>query len=72
MSAPGSAVIDDADAERLREYLFKGGMLWTDDFWGTYQWEHWEDAASQGASRRRVPDLRRAARSSAASGRNSK
>jgi hypothetical protein len=35
--------LDDAEAERLRDYLLKGGMLWTDDFWGTYQWEHWVD-----------------------------
>jgi len=41
MSAPGSAVIDEAEAQRLREYLLKGGMLWTDDSWGSYQWQHW-------------------------------
>ena len=41
MSAPGSAQFEGPDAERLREYLLKGGMLWTDDSWGTYQWEHW-------------------------------
>ena len=41
MSAPGSAAIDEAEAQRLREYLLKGGMLWTDDSWGSYQWQHW-------------------------------
>ena len=41
MSAPGSALIQDAEAPRLREYLLKGGVLWTDDSWGTYQWEGW-------------------------------
>jgi hypothetical protein len=41
MSAPGSAVIDEAEASRLREYLLKGGMLWSDDSWGSYQWQHW-------------------------------
>jgi len=41
MSAPGSAFIDEAEAKRLREYLDKGGFLWTDDSWGTYQWQHW-------------------------------
>ena len=41
MSAPGSALIDEMEAERLREYLLKGGMLWADDFWGSYQWDHW-------------------------------
>jgi hypothetical protein len=41
LSAPGAAFIEETDAARLREYLFKGGMLWADDFWGSYQWEHW-------------------------------
>lgn len=41
MSAPGAAVIDMQEATRLREYLLKGGMLWTDDSWGSYQWAHW-------------------------------
>ena len=41
MSAPGSALFDDADAKRLREYLLKGGMLWVDDFWGSFQWQNW-------------------------------
>ena len=43
MAAPGSAVFDEADAERLRTYLLKGGFLWADDFWGTFQWESWEE-----------------------------
>ena len=41
MSAPGAAVVDGPDAARLREYLLKGGMLWTDDSWGSRQWQHW-------------------------------
>ena len=43
MTAPGSAFFTDADAEALRTYLDKGGFLWADDFWGTYQWEAWEE-----------------------------
>jgi len=42
MAAPGSSAFSDEDAARLREYLEKGGFLWADDFWGTYQWEQWE------------------------------
>jgi hypothetical protein len=42
LSAPGVALIDEAEAVRLRTYLLKGGMLWADDFWGSYQWQHWE------------------------------
>jgi len=41
MSAPGAAAINDAEAENLRSYLLKGGFLWVDDFWGSYQWDHW-------------------------------
>ncbi|MGE0594273.1 MAG: DUF4159 domain-containing protein [Vicinamibacterales bacterium] len=42
MSAPGRALLDEGDARALRAYLEKGGLLWTDDFWGEYQWAHWE------------------------------
>jgi hypothetical protein len=41
LSAPGRAQFDESEAKRLREYMLKGGMMWVDDFWGTYQWEHW-------------------------------
>ena len=30
-----------ADAARLRTYLLKGGFLWTDDHWGSEEWEVW-------------------------------
>jgi hypothetical protein len=42
MTAPGSAIFDDDEAAALRTYLAKGGFLWADDFWGTFQWEQWE------------------------------
>ena len=38
-SDPGSAGFSADDADRLRQYLDKGGFLWVDDFWGTYAWE---------------------------------
>jgi hypothetical protein len=41
MSAPGSAMISDQEAENFRAYLLKGGFVWVDDFWGSYQWDHW-------------------------------
>ena len=41
MSAPGSALIGEQEAENLRSYLLKGGFVWVDDFWGSDQWEHW-------------------------------
>jgi hypothetical protein len=41
MSAPGSAFFSETDTRRLREYLLKGGIVWTDDSWGSYQWSNW-------------------------------
>jgi Domain of unknown function (DUF4159) len=41
MSAPGAAQFDPQEAVKLREYLLKGGMLWTDDSWGSFQWAQW-------------------------------
>ena len=37
----GTVGLSLPEAERLREYLLKGGFLWVDDFWGTNAWEHW-------------------------------
>jgi hypothetical protein len=28
------------EAERLREYLLRGGFLYADDFWGVYEWQN--------------------------------
>ena len=42
MAAPGRALFSQLEADRLREYLLKGGFLWVDDFWGTSQWLAWE------------------------------
>jgi hypothetical protein len=42
MTEVGSAAISAREAERLREYLLKGGFLWADDFWGDYAWDWWE------------------------------
>ena len=33
--------ISPDDAERLRTYLLKGGFLWTDDQWGSEEWQVW-------------------------------
>ena len=41
MTEVGSAMFDDKEAARLRDYLLKGGFLWADDFWGTYAWDFW-------------------------------
>ena len=41
MSAPGASFFDDAEAAQLRQFLLKGGALWTDDSWGSNQWRNW-------------------------------
>ena len=47
MTEVGSAYFAPEDAERLREYLLKGGFLWADDFWGSYAWEHFASELSK-------------------------
>jgi len=42
MTEVGRAFISDREAERLRDYLLKGGFLWADDFWGDQAWAWWE------------------------------
>jgi hypothetical protein len=32
----------DEEAARLQQYLLKGGFLWSDDSWGTFAWQHFE------------------------------
>ncbi len=42
MTEVGGTYLDEAEVERLREYLLKGGFLWADDFWGSQAWRIWE------------------------------
>jgi hypothetical protein len=35
----GHMVLSPPEAERLREYMLRGGFLVVDDFWGTYEWD---------------------------------
>jgi Domain of unknown function (DUF4159) len=41
MTEVGGTYFSPEEAQRLREYLLKGGFLWADDFWGSYAWENW-------------------------------
>jgi hypothetical protein len=43
MPEVGSTYFEPEDAQRLREYLMKGGFLWADDFWGSDAWALWEE-----------------------------
>jgi hypothetical protein len=38
----GTAEFSDADVLQLREYLLKGGFMWSDDFWGSRAWAVWQ------------------------------
>jgi hypothetical protein len=37
----GTLEFSSVEAQRLRDYLLKGGFLWVDDFWGTHAWQQW-------------------------------
>lgn len=37
---PGYMDLSDEEARRLREYSLRGGLLFLDDFWGSYEWEN--------------------------------
>ena len=37
-----SLFFSEEDAARIRQYLLKGGFLWSDDSWGTYAWQNFE------------------------------
>lgn len=39
----GQMALADAEVKGLREYLLAGGFLVVDDFWGTYEWQNWEE-----------------------------
>ena len=39
---PARREFSDADVVQLREYLLKGGFMWSDDFWGSRAWAVWE------------------------------
>jgi hypothetical protein len=38
-----SLYFSEEDAAALREYLLKGGFLWSDDSWGSYAWENFAE-----------------------------
>lgn len=45
--------LTDAEIAGLREYLRRGGFLFCDDFWGSWEWENFRDNI-----RRVLPDAR--------------
>ena len=52
----GSMSLDNpADAKQLRDYLLKGGFLWTDDMWGEEEWEVWQAELAKALPPREYP-----------------
>ncbi len=43
----GRWALDEVDAERLREYLLRGGFLMVDDFHGGYEWASFMESMSK-------------------------
>ena len=41
MSDVGTIGLTGIEAERLKQYLLRGGFLWVDDFWGELAWRQW-------------------------------
>jgi hypothetical protein len=54
-SDAGTIGFTQQEAQRLREYLLKGGFLWVDDFWGPEAWDHWEAQIGQVLPRSEYP-----------------
>ena len=54
--------LSQQEADRLREYLLRGGFWHVDDFWGLYQWDQFERQIKKDlsgpADRRFTPDTR--------------
>lgn len=40
----GDWKLTEAQAKKLREYLLRGGFLMLDDFWGTEEWDRFEES----------------------------
>ena len=51
----GTANFSDADVVQLREYLRKGGFMWSDDFWGSEAWNVWQTQIGRVLPRERYP-----------------
>ena len=51
----GTARFSDDDVLQLREYLLKGGFLWSDDFWGSRAWRVWESEIGRMLPSERYP-----------------
>jgi hypothetical protein len=49
--------LSQAEIDRLRDYLLRGGFLVTDDFWGEDEWEYFREVMSRVLPNKDIPDL---------------
>jgi hypothetical protein len=49
--------LSDAEINRLREYLNRGGFLMVDDFWQDYEWEAFAETVNRIFPGREIPDI---------------
>ena len=54
---PGYMQLSDEEAKRLREYVFRGGFLFLDDFWGDYEWDNVQEQMRKVFPEYRIDDL---------------
>jgi hypothetical protein len=55
----GNAKLTDAEVKGLRDYLDAGGFLMIDDFWGTYEWQNFEQQMKRVLPGKQIVELPR-------------
>lgn len=59
MGRGGGVVFNEREMATLREYLLRGGFLFIDDFWGSYQWDAFYATFSQLFPNKELVELKR-------------
>jgi hypothetical protein len=54
---PGTWLLTDAQAAKLRDYLLRGGFFMADDFWGKAGWDVFENSIRRGFPDREIVDI---------------
>jgi hypothetical protein len=54
---PGTWLLTDAQAAKLRDYLLRGGFFMADDFWGDSGWEVFENSIKRVFPDREIVDI---------------
>ena len=54
---PGTWLLTDAQAAKMRDYLLRGGFFMCDDFWGDFGWEVFENSMKKVFPDREIVDI---------------